>query len=284
MALLACHNRKKKTVECLAAFYAQGADLDVALSAVLVDDGSSDGTADAVRAEFPDVAVERGDGNLFWCRGMHRAQEVAVKSRPDFLLWLNDDTTVAPGALRNLLAVHDRAKERGQDVVVVGTTIDPTTSALSYGGLKPVSRLRRYSFVKLPISSESQECVAMNGNIVLVPRAIYERVDLDPVFEHALGDIDYALRVRAAGFSVAVAPGFSGSCSANVAAGTSMDPSLPMWARWQKFIGRKGLPPSSWRHFVKRHAGWAWPLYFTYPYVNFVLRIAKDCVLGKERN
>lgn len=281
--LVACHNRKAKTLACLHALSVAADSVRAKVDVVLMDDGSTDGTSEAVASLFPSVEIERGDGSLFWNRGMYRAQQVAVASRPDFLLWLNDDTIVVPSVLGDLLSVYERERHvRGADIVVVGATVDPTTGALTYGGLKPVSRLRRFSFVKLPISSEPQECVAMNGNIVLVPRAIYEQVGgLDAVFEHALGDIDYALRVRAASFSVLVAPGFHGSCSANAAQGTHLDPSLPVRVRWQKFVSRKGLPPASWRHFVKRHAGWAWPVYFIYPYVNFALRIAKDSVFRK---
>jgi len=284
IALLACHNRRVKTLECLSALFEGNLPETVGLQAVLVDDGSSDGTADAVKAAYPLVTVAHGDGTLFWNRGMHRAQSVAVQSRPDFLLWLNDDTILVPNALDNLLSAYECARrEGGPDVVIVGATVDPSTNALTYGGLRSRSRLRRFNFIKLPLVPEVQECQAMNGNIVLVPRAIYERVGaLDPVFEHALGDIDYALRVRSAGFPVFVAPGFQGTCSANKAQRTHLDSSLPMGERWKRFVSRKGLPPTSWRHFVRRHAGRAWLFYFIYPYINFALRITRDGVLRGE--
>ncbi len=49
------------------------------LSVYLVDDGSSDGTGDAVRQAYPSVSVIRGDGTLFWNRGMRKAWEDALK-------------------------------------------------------------------------------------------------------------------------------------------------------------------------------------------------------------
>ena len=52
-ALLASHNRRPKTLACLSSYFAQEVPDDVTLSAVLVDDGSTDGTADAVRERFP---------------------------------------------------------------------------------------------------------------------------------------------------------------------------------------------------------------------------------------
>jgi GT2 family glycosyltransferase len=274
-ALLTCHNRKAKTVEALSALFSCHLGSEVRLDAILVDDGSTDGTAAAVEACFPQVHVEFGDGNLFWCRGMHLAQLCAIRGSPDFLLWLNDDTVLAEAALSKLLLVHANEKRStGRDVVVVGATVDPETRRLTYGGLRARSWLRRFSYSALPLSDEPQECDAMNGNVVLVPKRVYERVgSFDPQFEHALGDIDYGLRARRAGFRVMIAPGIQGTCAANGTKGSFLDSALPVADRWSRFTGRKGLPPASWAHFVRRHAGVLWPAYFAYPYARFLARL-----------
>lgn len=283
IALLTCHNRKEQTVQCMRALFAGRTSGDSKVSAVLVDDGSTDGTGDAVNTSFPFVVIDRGDGSLFWNRGMHQAHQIAVQADPDFLLWLNDDTVLASDAMATLLSTYQELKAaHGCDVLVVGTTIERRSSELTYGGLVATSRLRRFSFRKLPIASEPQECEAMNGNIVLVSRAIYQRLGpVDPVFEHALGDIDYAIRARKAGFRTFVAPGFQGFCSANVASASYLDPNLPPGQRWTQFRGRKGLPVASWRHFVRNHGGWAWPAYFAWPYLRFALRLTRDFVFRR---
>jgi glycosyltransferase involved in cell wall biosynthesis len=62
--LLTCFNRRETTLACLAsieAAVAGSADYRI----VIVDDGSSDGTADAVRAAFPDAMLVIGSGNLY---------------------------------------------------------------------------------------------------------------------------------------------------------------------------------------------------------------------------
>jgi GT2 family glycosyltransferase len=280
--LMTCHNRRDTTLRCIREVLESTASAPLRLSVVLVDDASSDGTPEEVARSFPSVVIEHGDGSLFWNRGMHRAQQAAVQSDPDFLLWLNDDTIVVPRALSTLLATYEKLKAmHGCEVVVVGATADGESGQLTYGGLVAASRLRKFNFRKLPIASEPRECGAMNGNIVLVPRAIYQSVgSLDPVFEHAMGDIDYALRVREAGFRVFVAPGIQGYCSANKVTGTHLDSKLSMRERWLKFKGRKGLPFASWRHFVRQHAGWGWPVYFAWPYINFALRLIREAAVG----
>ena len=281
--LLTCHNRCEKTQAALRALFANHLPEDTSLYVVLVDDGSTDGTAAAISREFSQVEILHGDGQLFWNRGMHRAQQIAVRSSPDFLLWLNDDTILVPDALRHLVNAYEKLRvEHGCEVMVGGATVDGSSGVLTYGGLAPISRMRKFSFRKVPIANEPRKCEAMNGNIVLVPRSIYECVGpLDPAFEHALGDIDYALRVNAAGFAVFVAQGFQGYCSANMTEGTYLDTALPARNRWGKFKGRKGLPVASWRHFVRRHSGGLWPLYFMWPYVNFALRLSRDEVLSR---
>ncbi len=60
--LLTCHNRRAETLRCLEALLAQ--DAGASLRVFLVDDGSTDGTGEAVRVSFPQVNVVQGDGSL----------------------------------------------------------------------------------------------------------------------------------------------------------------------------------------------------------------------------
>ena len=72
--LLTCFNRRAKTLAALEALFKQdGAGTTFALNVFLVDDGSSDGTGDAVRGAFPQVHVIDGTGDLYWNGGMRRA-------------------------------------------------------------------------------------------------------------------------------------------------------------------------------------------------------------------
>lgn len=273
-AILTTYNRKATTVECLARLERAAEIAGIGLEAILVDDASPDGTAEAVAARFPWVTIEHGGGSLFWNRGMHRAQALAM-ARPgaDFLLWINDDTLLHENALKHLLDTYRRLKERlGQWLIVVGATASDETGELTYGGSVPVSRVRRFAYRKVWNETEPVECEAMNGNLVLLPEAVVRRVgNLDPVFEHACGDIDYGLRARAAGVRLFVAPGFVGNCSQNSKADTFADASLPFSIRWKKLVSRKGVPPRSWLHLTRRHGGWLWPVYFVWPYARLAV-------------
>lgn len=276
--LLTCFNRKEKTLACFAAIQANVLPSNIELTAVVVDDGSTDGTAEALTKKYPWARVERSTNNLYWCRGMHQAFEIAQQSSPDFYVWLNDDTMLRPDALTRLLAAEKELRAaHGEPVVMVGSTTDEHTGALTYGGCTRLSGLKRMRFALIQPTDEAQRCDAINGNLVLVSKEAAAVVgNLDPVFEHAMGDMDYALRANKLGVKVWVAPGTHGTCSKNSAASTYMDSSLPLGRRWKLMMHRKGLPWRSWLVLTSRHAGPAWPLYFLWPYLSLILGFYKQ--------
>lgn len=273
-AILTCFNRKQKTVESLLRLQTSAKQTNVQLWGVLVDDASRDGTAEAAALRFPWLTVLHSNGNLYWSRGMHMAMSHALAHRPaDAYLWLNDDTELAPEALSVLLATLQQVRhEQGRDGLVVGSTRDPHTGQHTYGGSVALSRLRCFSYRKVFDAHRPMPCEAINGNVVLIAAAVAADVgNLDPVFEHAMGDTDYGLRALARHWPVVVAPGFVGNCGRNPIEGTFMDTRLSRRERWRRMLDRKGLPPRSWAHLCRRHGGPLWPLRFAWPYLQVLL-------------
>lgn len=87
--LLASHNRRDSTIRALKNLYQQqGVGRNFELSAVLVDDGSTDGMAEEVKRQLPVIKVVHGDGDLFWCGGMCLAYENARNDEADFYLFV----------------------------------------------------------------------------------------------------------------------------------------------------------------------------------------------------
>lgn len=268
IALLTCFNRKPLTLACLEALAATAQEAGVRLEAVLVDDASPDGTAAAVRERFPWAEVIEGNGSLFWNRGMHRAFARGMERGADYFLWLNDDTHLVPGALSSLLMQAAELERRdGRPAVLSGATAEPGSNTISYGGRVAMSRLRPFKFKLVWSEREPLPITALEGNCVLIPRRVAAAVgNLDPAFEHAMGDTDYGLRALRAGFGLYVAKGVVGHCSPNSTQGTYFDTTLPLARRWKLIRSRKGLPVRSWLRFCARHGGWLWPVYFAWPY------------------
>ena len=66
--IMTCYNRRNTTLACLNALYQQKNHCDI----YLTDDGSSDGTTEAVKAEYPEVQILQGNGNLLGGRNASR--------------------------------------------------------------------------------------------------------------------------------------------------------------------------------------------------------------------
>lgn len=189
-ALLTCHDRKEKTLKCLKSLYDVCKDCDT----YLVDDGCTDGTSDAVKEEFHKVHVIKGDGNLFWSRGMYTAWMNAVEGNYDYYLWLNDDIELFPFFIDNLFESYKLA---GGNCVVSGLigNIKDKNSVL-YGGSDKDKKL-------LGVSEKPQDITFMNGNVVLVPKVVVDKIGIiDPVLHHDLGDVDYGLTALEHGIRV----------------------------------------------------------------------------------
>jgi GT2 family glycosyltransferase len=71
--LMTCFNRKEMTLEALRSLFSQKQVEDLNVTVYLVDDGSRDGTSQAVAERFPRVSILQGDGSLFWNGGMRKA-------------------------------------------------------------------------------------------------------------------------------------------------------------------------------------------------------------------
>ena len=270
--LMTSFNRRESTLRSLAALDGQRHAADVALHVFLVDDGSTDGTADAVRSAFPDVRVLQGDGSLYWNGGMRMAFAAAMQESFDAYMLLNDDTELYNDAVARLVACAQMWIEAGRPAIAVGSTVSPHTGEHTYGGMVKHVQGALIRFEKIP----PHECLpipcdAMNGNIVLIPREIADVVgNLEMRFRHQFGDLDYALRAKRAGFQVIVAPGHFGECATNSRVGTWRDSSLPLRKRWKHLLSPKGVPVQEWFLFTRRHYGWRWIYYALSPYVQTI--------------
>ncbi len=82
----------------------------VRLETIVVDNGSSDGAAEMVASDFPEVILVRNQVNLGFSRASNQAARLA---RGRYLFFLNNDTVVPPGALTQLVAFADANPQLG---------------------------------------------------------------------------------------------------------------------------------------------------------------------------
>lgn len=275
-AVMTVHNRRDMVLSCLASLRLQARD-DFSVEPYVVDDGSTDGTTAAIREHFPDVTLIPGDGTLYWNGGMRKALAAAAEGTPDFFLWMNDDTVLFDGAVELLVRTYRQLAEGGHsDAIVTGTTRHPDTGALTYGGVVRLSRWRPLQFELVPPGDVPLEVETMNGNCVLVPAHVAEKVgNLEQAYIQKMGDFDYGWRARRLGCSVWVAPGVIGTCASHPPRRTDQ---RPLAEELRRLWSVKELPPRAWKVFTKRWAGPMWPIYWVSPYIRGCVRLVAERV------
>ncbi|WP_424968573.1 glycosyltransferase family 2 protein [Dinoroseobacter sp. S375] len=118
--IVVSYNTRELTLACLETLYAN--TKDTRFHTVVYDNASSDGSAEAVAEHFPQVELIASDDNL----GFAKANNVvAATARTEWLLLLNPDTEVHPGAIDALLAF---AKANPGAGITGGRTVFPDGS------------------------------------------------------------------------------------------------------------------------------------------------------------
>ena len=275
--LITCYNRVEKTMKCLEYLNLQRFTSNIFNEIYLHDDGSTDGTSDLVRKYYPSTILFKGDGNQYWCRGMHRVFSEAMKGNYTFYFWLNDDTYLFPDAIEKMIYTFSQIKNKlgSPHHIITGSTKDPVTDKLTYGGVSRSSYWHPLRLTHLqPDNKEAIECLTMNGNFVLIPDSVVELVgNLDPIFHHSKGDFDYGLRARKKGVKIWICPGYSGTCP--------RDDIIPVGVKSPKNIRgflkeiknpKSGMHPRERIAYVKRYCGKLWFLYWPITYLGFALR------------
>ena len=234
----------------------------------VLDDGSSDGTSEAIAEQFPEVTVLHGDGELFWSGGMRQAFAAAIAGDYDHYLWLNDDVYLDDSAVGLvLLDTARQLSQRGDVVIVAGLHPGPADRPTRPTGRGPSPPLATPA-VRVGGAGRraAARCDTMNGQVVLIPRgSVAQRIgNIDPAFVQQMGDFDYGLRARAAGCSVWVAPGTLANCAPHPEHRTDQQPVVD---EWRRLWSNGELAPGPWAVYSRRWAGRLWPLYWLSPYV-----------------
>jgi GT2 family glycosyltransferase len=203
------HDTREITLRCLASLAdAIGGGVEV----VLVDDGSGDGTADAVRSRYPSVRIVRHEQAGGFTAA---ANDGLAAAGGDVRLLLNSDTEVDPDALPALVRAFDEDPRLG---VASPLLRDPNGSPQWSGGSAPtrlwlfllatglpaaLGALPAYRRLR-PVRSEGGGDVEwVTGAAMAIRRQAWEQLGpLDASFRFYVQDLDFCLRARDAGWRV----------------------------------------------------------------------------------
>jgi len=172
---------------------------------VVVDNASTDGTAEMVEREFPGVRLLRNAENLGFGRAVNQG---AAEAEGDVLMLVNNDVVCEPGFVARLCApFEDERVGMAAGVLVqaaapelidsAGIEIDPTLRAFDYLWNQPVGELERAADPLGPCGGAAAYRLS----------AFREAGGFDETFFAYWEDVDLALRLRLAGWDCRLAAG-----------------------------------------------------------------------------
>ncbi len=202
------HNRKAITLQCLRSLY----DTDHAglnLHVIVVDDGSTDGTGDAIRRQFPQVEILTGDGNLRYTKGTNLGLHAALRGKADYILTINDDSIFHQRSLVYMVRCAQTYSRSVVGALLLRWDIpekpyqnDPKWNTWYAGWRWPQHvRIQDVPDIAWPVEF-------IPGNCILLPRQAVEEVGLmnERAFPYGWGDAEYTPRVRMAGWQLILEP------------------------------------------------------------------------------
>ncbi|MGI0488953.1 glycosyltransferase family 2 protein [Pantanalinema rosaneae CENA516] len=191
--IIPVYNRRQITLDCLATLQQTG-DLD-RYRVIVVDDGSTDGSATAIRDRFPDVIILTGDGNLWWTGAMVKGMNYAVEQGADYIIWLNDDCVPTANTLSTMV---NYCRQYPQTITGAACYLTDTNT-LHVSGAKGRQRVAAKP-------GEGVTVDEMSGHCVCLPTTVIQQIGLPNWhrFPHYHGDSMYLLRATRSGFTACI--------------------------------------------------------------------------------
>lgn len=205
-------NTRELVLDCLRSLRASAIALPHEI--ILVDNASTDGSADAVAAEFPEVTLIRNAENFGFARANNQAY---AASRGPYVFLLNSDTLVAPGQLEKLVAFLEAHPQAG----IVGPKLlnpDGSFQLSATPFIRPWDVYFEYARFPAALQPQQQKTPRrlyafepwrpmrvgyVIGAAFLIRRAVIDRIGLlDEAYFMYGEEQDWCFRAQAAGWEV----------------------------------------------------------------------------------
>lgn len=200
--VIAVHNNRDITLSCLSLLSTQSYR---EFNMVVVDDGSDDGTAEAISKDFPAVSVIRGTGDWWWTRSMNEGIKYAMDQGATAILMMNDDTYFEDNYIETMVKISEE-----NPGAVIGS-LDITHEEprrIFFSGVekmiwwkaKGINYHNGYDLYD-PAMTGLHKSECLNGRGTLVPVEVFKTIgflDEEKLPQYA-SDFDFSLRASKAG-------------------------------------------------------------------------------------
>lgn len=215
-AIIVNYNTRDRTLEAIDSLVGLGLDW---LGVVLIDNGSTDGSLEAIRAAHPEVTLIDAGENLGFARAVNRGVE---ESSADYVMLFNPDASAFPGSIEALVAFAEAHPEHG---IYGGRTVDEngTLDPSSCWGAPSLWSLLCYATGASAVAKKSalfdpeslgrwqrdtvREVPIVTGCLLLSRRDVWHRIGgMDERFFLYGEDAEFSTRAWRRGFRPVIVP------------------------------------------------------------------------------
>jgi len=173
---------------------------------IVIDNASTDGGAEIIEQQYPEVILLRNPRNLGATGGYNTGLRYALENRADYVFVLNNDTFLSPDVVQ-LLVKACEPSDVGMVSPIIYYASEPDLVWSDGGGISPLT----LDLVDKPrhgdVDKDNNDRDFLNACAILVKRPMLENVGFfDELFFLYYDDMDFSLRARKAGFRLLLVP------------------------------------------------------------------------------
>ena len=218
-------NQRDLLLETLDSLYASDYP---SLQVIVVDNGSKDGSVEAVTTRFPEAIVIRNDSNLGFARGSNQGFERAAADQVEYVMFINSDATVEKSTISTLAGLLESKPDAGaaapyifyydqRDVIWFGGGI----VRLWRGWIGHRYLRKRFK----PQRHQPRETDYLTGCVLLARTGVLQQLGgFDTYYTLYAEDVDLSLRMRLTGWRLWVTPDAKAFHRISATAGGEMSP------------------------------------------------------------
>lgn len=241
-------NGANDTIECINSLKEiKNFTLDI----FVIENGSDQDDYLELKNKFPEIKLIRCEENLGFAGGNNLGIKYAMNDNPDYILLLNNDTTVEPDFIDRLLKVFEKKSKAGIVAPRINYYYEPK-KIWTEGG--KISRIRGSGFAYSErydngVDTEFRSVTFVSGCCMLIKRELIETIGMfDKNYFLYVEDTDFCKRTLDSGYKIYIA--YSSKIFHKVSSSTNKNLSvLPLYymTRNRLYFAKKNFPKT---HFI----------------------------------
>jgi len=194
-------NRKQYTRDCLESLRVQTFK---DFKTIVVDDGSTDGTQEMIKSEYPEVVLLETKGDLFWTATTNMGIRYALEHDADYVMTLNNDTIATPTFMEQM----NHWAIKYPTGLFGAFALDADSKKPVYAGEVMDWKWMKSNSLVHSLTEDQftgiHKVTHFPGRGLMIPRSCFKKIGLfeDEIFPHYAADYDYTHKATRHGFDV----------------------------------------------------------------------------------